>query len=203
MVIDGFIKAVHGTCTSVFSVCDYHVSVGECAGKQLICVPEVQAMDLRHVCQSLRPSQRPPSCSTDADPAPSLSSKRTQLLNGATGTRASPVISPTTRHSQRIQPSKTVTSPRKMATRSSARLSPAKTPADSLPSSYHSRQVASDRQGDQSLNSTETESWSNVPVSAYHLLYRCLELNPSKRITAQQALSHPFLASPTSNSSLK
>ena len=184
-------------------VCDYHISVGECPGKQLVCIPEVQAMDLRHVCQSLRPPQRLPSCSTDTDPAPSLSSKRTQLLNGATGTRASPVISPTTRHSQRIQPSKMATSPRKRATRSSARLSPVKTPADSLPSSYHSRQVASDCQGDPSLNSTETESWSNVPASAYHLLYRCLELNPSKRITAQQALSHPFLASASSKPSLR
>ena len=184
-------------------LCDYRVCIGECAGKQLICIPEVQAMDLRHVCQSLRPLQRPLSCSTDADPAPSLSSKRTQLLNGATGTLASPVISPTTRHSQRIQSPKTATSPRKRATRSSARLSPAKTPADSLPSSYHSRQVASDCQGDQSLNLTETESWSNVPASAYHLLYRCLELNPSKRITAQQALSHPFLANASPNPSLR
>lgn len=37
-------------------------------------------------------------------------------------------------------------------------------------------------------------SWEEIPDSAYDLLYKCLELNPSERITAQQALQHPFLA---------
>lgn len=38
------------------------------------------------------------------------------------------------------------------------------------------------------------KSWESVPDSAYDLLHRCLELSPSKRITAQDALEHPFLA---------
>ena len=38
------------------------------------------------------------------------------------------------------------------------------------------------------------KSWESLPESAYDLLYKCLELNPSKRITAQDALEHPFLA---------
>ncbi|XP_065195512.1 uncharacterized protein LOC135826836 [Sycon ciliatum] len=35
--------------------------------------------------------------------------------------------------------------------------------------------------------------WCCVPDSAYDLLRRCLDLNPLTRITASQALSHPFL----------
>ena len=38
------------------------------------------------------------------------------------------------------------------------------------------------------------KSWESLPDSAYDLLYKCLELNPSQRITAQLALQHPFLA---------
>ena len=165
-------------------------------------------MDLRYVCQSLRTPQSQPANSIDADPAAGLSSKRTRLLNRAVGTRVSPMNSPTTRHSQKIHVK--TASPRRRATRSSARVSPAKSAVDSLPPSYHRRRT-SDCQSDDSLNagksdvnSTETESWNNVPASAYHLLYRCLELNPFKRITAQQALSHPFLTNASSsNSSLR
>jgi serine/threonine protein kinase len=34
----------------------------------------------------------------------------------------------------------------------------------------------------------------DVPESAYELLDRCLDPNPYTRITADQALEHPFLA---------
>lgn len=33
-----------------------------------------------------------------------------------------------------------------------------------------------------------------IPSSAYDLLQRCLDLNPQTRITASQALQHPFFA---------
>ena len=36
--------------------------------------------------------------------------------------------------------------------------------------------------------------WERIPDSAFDLLYKCLELNPSERITAEEALQHPFLA---------
>lgn len=39
-----------------------------------------------------------------------------------------------------------------------------------------------------------TKSWQSLPDSAYDLLYRCLEMNPAKRVTALDALQHPFLA---------
>ena len=39
-----------------------------------------------------------------------------------------------------------------------------------------------------------TKSWESLPESVYDLLSLCLELNPSKRVTAQEALQHPFVA---------
>ena len=38
------------------------------------------------------------------------------------------------------------------------------------------------------------KSWETLPDSAYHLLERCLELNPARRISAEEALQHTFLA---------
>ena len=37
-------------------------------------------------------------------------------------------------------------------------------------------------------------SWNQVPDSAYDLLGHCLDLDPWSRLTAKQALQHPFLA---------
>ena len=37
------------------------------------------------------------------------------------------------------------------------------------------------------------ERWSTAPDEAYDLLKRCLDLNPLTRITANDALGHPFL----------
>lgn len=36
-------------------------------------------------------------------------------------------------------------------------------------------------------------TWTTAPLAAYDLLQKCLELNPSLRITAAEALNHPFL----------
>ena len=36
--------------------------------------------------------------------------------------------------------------------------------------------------------------WGEVPQSAYDLLHRCLDLDPFTRITATEALKHPFMA---------
>ena len=39
---------------------------------------------------------------------------------------------------------------------------------------------------------SESDSWKQVPECAYDLLYRCLDLNPATRITAELALQHSF-----------
>ena len=39
---------------------------------------------------------------------------------------------------------------------------------------------------------TSMETWENAPDSVYDLLLQCLDLNPVSRITAHQALTHPF-----------
>ena len=40
---------------------------------------------------------------------------------------------------------------------------------------------------------SDSDSWNQVPDSAYDLLYRCLDLNPATRITAELALQHNFM----------
>ena len=40
---------------------------------------------------------------------------------------------------------------------------------------------------------SDSEFWNQVPDSAYDLLYRCLDLNPATRITAELALQHSFM----------
>jgi serine/threonine protein kinase len=39
-------------------------------------------------------------------------------------------------------------------------------------------------------------AWSSVPDSAYELLKRLLDVDPFTRITASEALEHPFFAMP-------
>ena len=41
------------------------------------------------------------------------------------------------------------------------------------------------------------QDWANVPTSAFILLKRLLDLNPSTRITAEEALQHPFFQEKT------
>ena len=40
---------------------------------------------------------------------------------------------------------------------------------------------------------TSKKMWTSAPSEAYDLLQKCLELNPLLRITAKEALNHPFL----------
>ena len=40
---------------------------------------------------------------------------------------------------------------------------------------------------------SDSDSWDQIPDSAYDLLYRCLDLNPATRITADLALQHSFI----------
>ena len=45
---------------------------------------------------------------------------------------------------------------------------------------------------DAGISSDNETRWSTAPDEAYDLLKRCLDLNPLTRITATDALSHPF-----------
>jgi cell division control protein 7 len=45
----------------------------------------------------------------------------------------------------------------------------------------------------QSSKDTNCDSEAEYPSSAYHLLERLLDLNPETRITASEALEHPFV----------
>jgi cell division control protein 7 len=45
----------------------------------------------------------------------------------------------------------------------------------------------------QSSKDTTLDSETEYPSSAYHLLERLLDLNPETRITAAEALEHPFV----------
>jgi cell division control protein 7 len=45
----------------------------------------------------------------------------------------------------------------------------------------------------QSSKGTSGNSETDYPISAYHLLERLLDLNPETRITASEALEHPFV----------
>ena len=43
-----------------------------------------------------------------------------------------------------------------------------------------------------SVSTADSDSWNQVPDSAYDLLIKCLDLNPTTRITAELALQHSF-----------
>lgn len=50
------------------------------------------------------------------------------------------------------------------------------------------------REGHDCSPCSNPTSWRTVPDSVFLLLHRCLDLNPDTRITAEQALQHPFIA---------
>lgn len=42
-------------------------------------------------------------------------------------------------------------------------------------------------------SASDSDCWNQVPDCAYDLLYKCLDLNPATRITAELALQHSFI----------
>ena len=152
-------------------------------GKELVCVPEVHQVNLKHLCQSLRFSTHQPSHSEDCQgPA-----KKVRLCNGAPGTPNEGVE----RHSTAVRSS----GRRKDSAHLSAvtsNTSPGRSPKGRGRKSREEGEQESHADLGTNGKTNVEESWDNVPESAYELLYRCLDLNPVTRITAEQALSHPF-----------
>ncbi|KAM8839529.1 cell division cycle 7-related protein kinase [Synchiropus picturatus] len=62
-------------------------------------------------------------------------------------------------------------------------------PADRLQSSHHSERTNT---SSSQYMKEENQGWTQVPDEAYDLLDKMLDLNPSTRITAAQALQHPL-----------
>lgn len=56
------------------------------------------------------------------------------------------------------------------------------------------QQLKSFQEGDGALEMkvTDMKGWDQVPDEAYDLLDKLLDLNPATRITAKEALLHPF-----------
>ncbi|CAH1261977.1 CDC7 [Branchiostoma lanceolatum] len=64
----------------------------------------------------------------------------------------------------------------------------------SSPSNRHKASPAPPKQAVVLIKGEKNKGWDNVPDSAFDLLEKLLDLNPDTRITADAALSHPFLS---------
>lgn len=128
-------------------------------------------MNLKKLCQSLRTSLHQ---SSDIESFKSPS-KRLRLCNGESVTPDN-------------EPGKYST-----PLRSSGRRKGSKKSNSATSKTTPGRSPKASKMDSQKEPSSNTSSWENVPESAYELLNRCLDLNPATRITAEQALSHPFI----------
>lgn len=137
-----------------------------------MCGQHIEPVDLKELCKKLRnmlyqqPAQEKHSLE--------LPSKKGRLNNGE--------ISTTAHCRYELRSPQRRKSPRKFILASP--ISNPKSPTISSTTKSHDSKEACDL----------ASLWEKIPDSAYDLLYKCLELNPSERITAQQALQHPFLA---------
>lgn len=143
------------------------------SGKELVCVPEVEPLNLRELCVRLRAPLSLHRQSSDGDFELSPVKKK-RPCNGDLTPSDHKHLSSGTRPPNRKFPKRITT-----------------TMSNSVSHSKSDRSTAS-------INPhfipEVQESWDNVPDSAFDLLYRCLDLNPATRITAEVALQHPFIA---------
>ena len=163
------------------------------AGKELVCGQQIDAVDLRKLCRTHRSKlhdhlltqqqQQHNSKNSSEAPHHQPPSKRNRLTSavGAQPTTSLPcrykLRSPQTcKISRRTQISHTA------PVYSSLSLDTSSSPTSSGCQS-----------GCQSLAGI-VASWRDLPEAAFDLLEKCLELNPASRVTAQEALQHPFLA---------
>ena len=150
-----------------------------------MCEPEViPVMDLKTLCSTLR-----------ANKSTSSSTSRTTQSSSRRGERDTQPASPkrTKRSSNREKeldsPSRTTSLPPRATVRRSPRKQSLR---DKLISGVSSSSAGSGNDSDGGSGS-DSESWNKIPDSAYDLLYRCLDLNPATRITAELALQHSFI----------
>ena len=142
------------------------------SGKELICVPEVEPVDLRELCVRLRTPLILHRQSPDSDFEPSPVKKK-RLCNGD--------LTPSDhRHSSSGTRPPNRKCPRRSTNAMSNSVSHDKSEKSTVSTSPHFIPEVQD-------------SWDNVPDSAFDLLYRCLDLNPATRITAEVALQHSFI----------
>ena len=165
----------------IYTPYSFYEKISVTTGKELVCVPELRPVDLKHLCQSLHSSLRRSSV-TASFKSPS---KKTKLSNGQSVTPDTGVQ----RCSTPVRTSGRLKKPILNIKRSTPSRSPKQRGRERGKTST-SEEIADNEPMDVP---SCTDSWDNVPESAYALLKSCLELNPAARITAEQALSHPFL----------
>ena len=176
-----------------------HISL---SGKELVCGQQIEAIDLTELCRALRrtlhshlrQSHKQQSShshgnnkhSTDTLPP----SKKSRLADSGV---ASSVTTIPCRYELRSPQRRK--SPRKQAQTSPRPSSKSVTGCSSSSTVSVGQSTSVSVSVCSKMNVREViRSWESLPDSVFDLLYRCLELNPSKRITAQEALQHPFLA---------
>ena len=137
-----------------------------------MCEQQVEAVDLKQLCQRLRKKlhQPPPPENHSLSPA----CKRRKQTNGEATTATHCHYNLRSPQSSRSPKKFILTFPQSSASNSQAA------------TNSSMKQLRGHGKSD------FMRSWENAPDSAYDLLYRCLELNPLQRITAEQALLHPF-----------
>ena len=142
-----------------------------------MCVPDVQPINLKELCVRLRAPLSHPRQSPDSDFEPSPV-KKMRLCNGESN--------PTDhRHSSSGSKPPNRKCPRRGT-------NPLGSDAFHTKSDRSAGSLSSTNSSSQ--ESTEVQpSWDDLPDSAFNLLYRCLDLNPATRITADEALKHPFI----------
>lgn len=148
------------------------------SGKELVCVPDVPPINLKELCIRLRaPLNHHSRQSPDSDFEPSPV-KKMRLCNGESKPNDHRHSSSGPKPPSRKYPRRGVNAPASDASHSRT---------DRCTGSFPSTNSLSQE-------STEVQpSWENIPDSAFNLLYRCLDLTPTTRITAEEALQHPFI----------
>ncbi|KAM9844835.1 cell division cycle 7-related protein kinase [Aulostomus maculatus] len=142
------------------------IQAAKAFGKAVLCSREIPQQDLRILCETLR--GRRPSPDDDVTPFPETSrgfpaGRDHKLHDGA------PIHRPSEGTCK--QPTEG---------------------ADGTLQSFSSRPVKQSSEMNSRMVQDDERGWGSVPDEAYDLLDRLLDLNPSTRITAAEALQHPL-----------